>query len=151
MPTAQTETKASRLRRLMEEPGILICPGIYDGFSARLVEMMGFKTAAISGAGVSESKLGWADVGLMGYEENVSTARALAAVTEIPLHADGGEGGRAAARVPGPRPAVGQPETLVRDEPGDLAVDERVVRCRRLQPQPPRLDLTEGQPDATTG
>lgn len=90
--TAQSETKARRLRRLMQEPGILICPGIYDGFSARLVEMMGFKTAAISGAGVSESKLGWADVGIMGYEENVSTARALAAVTDIPLHADGDTG-----------------------------------------------------------
>ena len=40
-----------RLRELIEAPGILVMPGIYDGFSARLVEAAGFKAAAISGAG----------------------------------------------------------------------------------------------------
>jgi hypothetical protein len=31
-----------RLRELIEAPGILVMPGIYDGFSARLVEAAGF-------------------------------------------------------------------------------------------------------------
>lgn len=81
-----------RLRDLFAQPGIIVCPGIYDGFSARLVEQMGFKTAAISGAGVSESHLGWADVGIMGYEENVRASAAIAACTALPLHADGDTG-----------------------------------------------------------
>jgi 2-methylisocitrate lyase-like PEP mutase family enzyme len=81
-----------RLRDLLAVPGILVCPGIYDGFSARLVEQMGFKTAAISGAGLSEANLGWADVGIMGYEENLHASAALAACTSLPLSADGDTG-----------------------------------------------------------
>jgi 2-methylisocitrate lyase-like PEP mutase family enzyme len=87
-----TVSPGRRLRRLLQEPGILVCPGIYDGFSARLVEQMGFKTAAISGAGLSEANLGWADVGIMGYEENLHASAALAACTSLPLHADGDTG-----------------------------------------------------------
>ena len=81
-----------RLRDLIAEPGILVCPGVYDGFSVRLVEQLGFKTAAISGAGVSESHLGWADVGIMGYEENLRASAAIAACSTLPLHADGDTG-----------------------------------------------------------
>jgi 2-methylisocitrate lyase-like PEP mutase family enzyme len=90
-----TQTHVSpgrRLRDLLDAPGILVCPGVYDGFSVRLVEQMGFRTAAISGAGVSESHLGWADVGIMGYEENVRASAAIAACTSLPLHADGDTG-----------------------------------------------------------
>jgi len=66
--------------------------GIYDGFSARLAEMAGFKAAAISGAGVSESRLGWADVGIMGFEENLHACRAITACCSIPLRADADTG-----------------------------------------------------------
>jgi 2-methylisocitrate lyase-like PEP mutase family enzyme len=81
-----------RMRDLLAKPEIMVCPGIYDGFSARLVEQMGFHTAAISGAGLSEANLGWADVGIMGYEENVHASAALAACTTIPLSADADTG-----------------------------------------------------------
>jgi 2-methylisocitrate lyase-like PEP mutase family enzyme len=92
MTNQHTASPGRRLRDLLAAPGILICPGIYDGFSARLVEQAGYKTAAISGAGVSETNLGWADVGIMGYEENVHASAALAACTTIPLSADGDTG-----------------------------------------------------------
>src|SRR3954454_2103245 len=92
MTADSTLSPGARLRRLLDEPGILVSPGIYDGFSARLVEQMGFKTAAISGAGLSESHLGWADVGIMGYAENLHASAALAACTSLPLHADGDTG-----------------------------------------------------------
>ena len=82
----------ARLRALMAEPGILVCPGVFDGFSLRLVEAAGYKTANISGAGLSESNLGWADIGIMGYAENVRASAALAAVSTIPLSADGDTG-----------------------------------------------------------
>ena len=53
---------------------------------------MGYKTAAISGAGLSESNLGWSDVGIMGYAENLRASSALAAISSIPLSADGDTG-----------------------------------------------------------
>ena len=92
MTTPSRLSPGRRLRDLMAEPGIMICPGVYDGFSVRLVEQMGFKTANISGAGVSETNLGWADVGIMGYEENVHASGALAACSNLPLSADGDTG-----------------------------------------------------------
>lgn len=61
-------SQGQRLRELIEAPDILVMPGIYDGFSARRVELAGFKAAAISGAGTSESRLGWADAGIMGRQ-----------------------------------------------------------------------------------
>jgi 2-methylisocitrate lyase-like PEP mutase family enzyme len=77
---------------LINAPEILVMPGIFDGFSTRLAEKMGFKAASISGAGISESHLGWADVGIMGYQENVLASGALATCTSIPLQADGDTG-----------------------------------------------------------
>ncbi len=85
-------SKTTRFRQLIEAKEILIQPGVYDGFSARLVQQMGFKAGGISGAGLSETNLGWADVGsfqetndLMGLdtiramEQRFLTAQQLAA------------------------------------------------------------------------
>jgi 2-methylisocitrate lyase-like PEP mutase family enzyme len=91
-PSARTTSPGARLRALLAEPGILVTPGVFDGFSLRLVEAMGYKTANITGAGLSEANLGWADMGIMGYAENVRASGALAAVASIPLSADGDTG-----------------------------------------------------------
>ncbi|MFT5450334.1 MAG: 2-methylisocitrate lyase-like PEP mutase family enzyme [Gammaproteobacteria bacterium] len=89
---AQTKSKGQQLRDLIEAPEILISPGIYDGYSARLVQSRGFKSGAISGAGLSESHLGFPDRGLMGFEENVSNCRKLAECCDLLLHADADTG-----------------------------------------------------------
>jgi 2-methylisocitrate lyase-like PEP mutase family enzyme len=81
-----------RLRALIEAPEILVLPGVFDGFSARLVRQAGFDAAFITGSGVSESRLGQPDVGIMGMEENVAGARAIAACTDLILLADGDTG-----------------------------------------------------------
>jgi len=87
------ESRGLTLRKLIESPDILICPGVYDGFSARLAAKYGYETAVISGAGVSECHLGWADKGIMGYEENVRVCRALADCSEeLLLQADADTG-----------------------------------------------------------
>ncbi|WP_426955449.1 isocitrate lyase/PEP mutase family protein [Muricoccus radiodurans] len=91
MPPNQP-SPGQRMRDLLAQPGILVLPGVYDGFSARLVESLGFKAAGITGAGLSESKLGWPDVGLMGYEENVRSAAAIAACCNLALNADADTG-----------------------------------------------------------
>ena len=48
--------------------------------------------AAISGAGVSESHLGWADMGVMSFKDNLEACRAIAAFSGLPLIADGDTG-----------------------------------------------------------
>ena len=84
--------KAQRLRQLIVAPEILVMPGVFDGFSARLTEASGFAAGFISGAGISEASLGWADVGVMGLEENLRVVRALAACCSVPMMADADTG-----------------------------------------------------------
>ena len=48
----KTVTKARRMREMLKA-GIVVSPGIFEGYSARLVEKMGFKAASTTGAGLS--------------------------------------------------------------------------------------------------
>ncbi len=82
----------SRLKALIRAPEILVLPGVYDGFSTRLVSQAGYVAAFITGSGVSEARLGQPDVGIMGMEENVAAARAIAACSDLLLLADGDTG-----------------------------------------------------------
>src|ERR1700730_3055412 len=92
MDAINPSSPGAKLRALLAQPGIMVTPGVFDGYSLRLLEQMGYKTAAISAAGLSESNLGWADVGIMGYTENLRACSALAAISSIPLAADGDTG-----------------------------------------------------------
>src|SRR3989454_4392176 len=85
-------TSGYRLRALINAPSILALPGVFDGFSTRLVEKMGYTAAFITGSGVSESRPGQPDVGLMGLEENVAAARTTAAGSNLALRADADTG-----------------------------------------------------------
>ena len=80
------------LRTLINHSDIAVLPGIFDGFSARLVEQYGFKAGYISGAGLSESHLGWADVGIMGLEDNLKFSSPLVGCCSLPLIADADTG-----------------------------------------------------------
>jgi len=86
------KSKARRFKELLEAPDILVAPGVYDGFSARIAEAEGFEAATISGAGVSESNLGWADKGIMGAQDNMRAGRAIADCTDLLLRADADTG-----------------------------------------------------------
>jgi 2-methylisocitrate lyase-like PEP mutase family enzyme len=61
--SAVSPSPARRLRALIDARDILVLPGVFDGFSARLVEKMGYTAAFITGSGVSESRLGQPDEG----------------------------------------------------------------------------------------
>jgi len=86
------KSRARRFRELLEAPDILVAPGVFDGFSARIVAEAGFKAATVSGAGVSESNLGWADKGIMGFQENLHACRAIADCVDLPMRADADTG-----------------------------------------------------------
>ncbi len=81
-----------RLRELISAPEILVMPGIFDGYSARLVQQNGFQAGFLTGGGISESRLGQLDIGLMGLEENLQTCRAMVACCDLPMIADGDTG-----------------------------------------------------------
>ncbi|MEA2987127.1 MAG: hypothetical protein QOD94_3381 [Alphaproteobacteria bacterium] len=85
-------TDRRAFRRMVEAPEILVLPGVFNGFSARLVERAGYKAAAISGAGLSENLLGWADRGILTFDENLRACSALADCSGIPLLADADTG-----------------------------------------------------------
>ena len=60
--------------------------------SAKLIESMGFKSIAISGAGISNSFLGQPDVGLMTLTDNLTVTRNIARSVKIPVSADADTG-----------------------------------------------------------
>ena len=82
----------SRLRDLLAGEDILVSPGVYDGYSIRLVEKMGFKTACTTGAGLANSRMGYEDVGLMGLTDNLDACRMIARCASIPVMADADTG-----------------------------------------------------------
>lgn len=85
-------SQAQRFRDLLARGDLIVAPGVYDGYSARLVEAAGFETAATSGAAVSNAMLGVDDIGVMGLTENVAHCRNIAATISIPLTADADTG-----------------------------------------------------------
>lgn len=85
-------SRTKTLRQLIAAPEILVLPGIFDGFSARLVEYTGYQAAFVTGSGVSESRLGQPDVGLMGLEENLAAVRAMTSCTNLIVLADADTG-----------------------------------------------------------
>lgn len=92
MTAADPRTMPARLRALLAEDGLIVSPGVYDGYSARLVQAAGFRTAATSGAAIANALLGMADVGIMGMTENVEHCRNLARCLDIPLTCDADTG-----------------------------------------------------------
>jgi 2-methylisocitrate lyase-like PEP mutase family enzyme len=84
--------KTARLRELLLQDGILVSPGVYDGYSVRLVERAGFKLASTTGAGLSNTRLSQPDIGVMSMTENLEICRHLARSVSIPLTADADTG-----------------------------------------------------------
>src|SRR5699024_3969219 len=83
---------AKKLRKLLNSDEFIVSPGVYDGYSLRLVERAGFKTACTSGSALSNALLSLADIGVMGLSENVNHCRMLARSVDIPLTADADTG-----------------------------------------------------------
>jgi 2,3-dimethylmalate lyase len=82
----------ARLRGMLAEPGLLVAPGAYDGFSARLIQAAGYRAVYMTGAGTAGSHLGQPDLGLTTLTEMASHAGHLASCLEVPLIADADTG-----------------------------------------------------------
>ncbi|TGJ79977.1 hypothetical protein E0Z10_g8785 [Xylaria hypoxylon] len=89
----QGSSPGGRLRQLLATGVTLICPGVYDGFSARMALAAGFKCLYMTGAGVSMSRIGMADLGLATQTEMVDAAGMIANIDpKTPLIADADTG-----------------------------------------------------------
>jgi 2-methylisocitrate lyase-like PEP mutase family enzyme len=85
------KTKARRMRELLAE-GIVVSPGVFDGYSARLTEKMGYAACSTTGAGLANSRLSQPDVGIMSLIENAQACAQLANSVSIPMMADADTG-----------------------------------------------------------
>lgn len=80
------------LRKRFSESKILVAPGAYDAFTAKLIESSGFESVYLSGAGVSYTLLGQPDTGQVTQTQMVEKVGTVANATGIPLIADGDTG-----------------------------------------------------------
>lgn len=85
-------TKAAKLRELMRTEALIMAPGAYDAWSARLVERAGFPCVYMTGYGVSASMLGRPDIGLISMCEMTQMAKNINFATNIPVIADADNG-----------------------------------------------------------
>lgn len=70
---------STRLRQMIKtSPRIIVCPGVYDGLSARIALEVGFKAMYMTGAGTTASRLGAADLGLAQLHDMRTNAEMIA-------------------------------------------------------------------------
>lgn len=87
-----TPTSRQRLRKRLTQGPMIIAPGIYDAYGARLVEQAGFEAVYMTGNGVSASLLGRPDVGLIDLTLFSQHAHRAASCVGIPLICDADTG-----------------------------------------------------------
>jgi 2-methylisocitrate lyase-like PEP mutase family enzyme len=76
----------------LQEPGLIVAPGVYDLVSAKLADQAGFDALYMTGFGVVASYLGYPDAGLATYTDMVGRVRQIVEGTMTPLIADGDTG-----------------------------------------------------------
>jgi carboxyvinyl-carboxyphosphonate phosphorylmutase len=86
------DKRTTLLRRLLEEPEVIVAPGAADPMTARLVEQAGFPAVYMTGSGTSLARYGFPDVGLVTLTEMVENARTIARAVRIPVIADADTG-----------------------------------------------------------
>ncbi|KAL2203470.1 Phosphoenolpyruvate/pyruvate domain-containing protein [Sarocladium strictum] len=89
-------TAAQRLRQKLEAGECVVAPGVYDGFSARIALEVGFNALYMTGAGVTASVHGSADLGIATLNDMRRSAEMIANLspsTPVIADADTGYGG----------------------------------------------------------
>ncbi|KAJ9235231.1 hypothetical protein DTO166G5_4780 [Paecilomyces variotii] len=85
---------AAKLRQLLaDESRIIVCPGVYDGLTARIALREGFDALYMTGAGTTASRLGQPDLGVITLNEMQGNAEMIANLDpSVPLIADADTG-----------------------------------------------------------
>ena len=70
--------KRKQFKELLKSNEVIVAPGVYDAYGAKLVENAGFLATYITGNGVSASLLGHPDIGQVDLTLMSSHARRIA-------------------------------------------------------------------------
>lgn len=84
--------KSTILKKMFQEPGIIIAPGAYDALSAKLIEKAGFKVVQHSGYGTAATLLAKPDVGLVDFSEMCNQVKSIARAVSVPVIGDADTG-----------------------------------------------------------
>lgn len=87
-----SKPKADKLKKLLDQKGIVVMPGCFDALSAKLIEREGINVGFMSGFAVSSTRLGMPDAGLISFSEMAEQVRNICNVTSIPIIFDGDTG-----------------------------------------------------------
>ncbi len=85
-------TVRQQLRSRLHSGAMIVAPGIYDAYGARLVQHAGYEAVYMTGNGVSASLLGQPDVGMVDLTLFAAHAHRAAACVDIPLICDADTG-----------------------------------------------------------
>lgn len=85
-------THAKQLRQLLGEPGAFIAPGMYDAFTALLIEQQGFKCAYLGGASIAYTRIAQPDIGLTTLSEVAQVVSHIRERISIPFIVDADTG-----------------------------------------------------------
>jgi 2-methylisocitrate lyase-like PEP mutase family enzyme len=87
--------KTTMLRKLLEKPGFVSLPVVYDAMSARIAETVGFKALFMAVSATSDAQLGLPGLGLATSTEIIYFAKCIANAVNVPLivNVDDGFGG----------------------------------------------------------
>lgn len=85
-------SKTSALRARLNQPGLVVAPGVFDMVSLRLADSFGFDALYMTGYGTVASHMGLPDAGLATYSDMVGRVTAMAGMARTPLIADADTG-----------------------------------------------------------
>lgn len=84
-------SKGRQLKDLMENEGMVVAPGAYDGMTAKLIQQAEFSCVYMTGGGTSCSH-GYPDFGLLTMSEMVANAGRIADAVDTPVISDADNG-----------------------------------------------------------
>jgi 2-methylisocitrate lyase-like PEP mutase family enzyme len=80
------------LRQRLQQPRVLLAPGIYDAFTALIAEQSGFEALYLSGASIAYTRLGRSDIGLTTATEVADTLARITERVALPVIVDADTG-----------------------------------------------------------
>src|SRR3989440_1372800 len=84
-------SRASKLRAMLKQDGMIVAPGAYDCITARTIAQAGFSAVYMTGAGTAAT-LGYPDYGLVTMSEMADNAGRIASAVDVPVIADADTG-----------------------------------------------------------
>ena len=91
-PMAHSPAPTLSLAQRLQQPGLVVAPGVYDMVSLRLADTFCFDALYMTGFGTVASHLGLPDAGIATYTDMVLRVGQMAAMARVPLIADGDTG-----------------------------------------------------------